>query len=198
MPSAKKLILTCLGASASVWAARPPVARASSEFKWETEGKDVGIVIFSVDGTIHPATVWVHVDDRRDRDRANGGINLVNCVGASPKYVHRNQTAQCVVWPGRPLTASSKLNCEETGFVQVEVTGRSGDGGIDGKGIAKVNGILSFHVVFQCKRYQGAVSAGQVRDFRGGYGRAGGQGAAPDQHPVHRGRRTGDGDAACA
>lgn len=55
----------------------------------------------------------------------------------------------------------------ETGFVQVEVTGRTNDGGIDGKGIAKINGILSFHVVFQCKRYQGAVSAPQVRDFRG-------------------------------
>ena len=55
----------------------------------------------------------------------------------------------------------------ETGFVQVEVTGRSGDGGIDGKGIAKINGILSFHVVFQCKRYRGSVGAAPIRDFRG-------------------------------
>ncbi len=55
----------------------------------------------------------------------------------------------------------------ESGFVHAEVTGRSGDGGIDGKGIARMAGVLSFHVVFQCKRYQGAVSAGQVRDFRG-------------------------------
>jgi restriction system protein len=55
----------------------------------------------------------------------------------------------------------------ETGFAQVEVTGRTGDGGIDGKGVAKINGILSFHVVFQCKRYKGAVGAGEIRDFRG-------------------------------
>ncbi len=55
----------------------------------------------------------------------------------------------------------------ESGFVQVEVTGRSGDGGIDGKGIVRVGGLLSFHVVFQCKRYQGSVSAGEIRDFRG-------------------------------
>lgn len=55
----------------------------------------------------------------------------------------------------------------EKGFSQVEVTGRSGDGGIDGKGIAKINGILSFHIVFQCKKYQGAVSSSQIRDFRG-------------------------------
>jgi len=55
----------------------------------------------------------------------------------------------------------------ETGFVQVEVTGKSGDGGIDGKGIAKINGILSFHVVFQCKRYKGSVGTSEIRDFRG-------------------------------
>jgi len=55
----------------------------------------------------------------------------------------------------------------ESGFIQVEVTGRSGDGGIDGKGIMRLGGLLSFHVIFQCKRYQGAVTVSQVRDFRG-------------------------------
>jgi restriction system protein len=55
----------------------------------------------------------------------------------------------------------------EAGFIQVEVTGRSGDGGIDGKGIARISGVLSFHVVFQCKRYVGSVTPSQVRDFRG-------------------------------
>lgn len=55
----------------------------------------------------------------------------------------------------------------EAGFIQVQVTGRSGDGGIDGKGIMRVGGLLSFHVIFQCKRYKGSVSASHVRDFRG-------------------------------
>lgn len=55
----------------------------------------------------------------------------------------------------------------ESGFTQVEVTGRSGDGGIDGKGIARVHGLLSFHVLFQCKRYRGSVGAPEIRDFRG-------------------------------
>ena len=55
----------------------------------------------------------------------------------------------------------------ESGFTQVEVTGRSGDGGIDGKGIMRLGGLLSFHVIFQCKRYSGSVGASQVRDFRG-------------------------------
>jgi len=55
----------------------------------------------------------------------------------------------------------------ESGFFQVEVTGKSGDGGIDGKGIVRVSGLLSFHVIFQCKRYKGCVSPSQIRDFRG-------------------------------
>jgi len=60
-----------------------------------------------------------------------------------------------------------KRMLRESGFVQVEVTGRTGDGGIDGKGIVRVGGLLSFHVLFQCKKYQGSVSAGAIRDFRG-------------------------------
>lgn len=55
----------------------------------------------------------------------------------------------------------------EAGFQHVEITGRSGDGGIDGKGRLQVNALLSFHVIFQCKRYSGPISAGQMRDFRG-------------------------------
>jgi len=55
----------------------------------------------------------------------------------------------------------------ESGFSQVEVTGRTGDGGIDGRGIARIHGLMSFHVLFQCKRYQGSVGAPEIRDFRG-------------------------------
>src|SRR5206468_4143312 len=55
----------------------------------------------------------------------------------------------------------------ESGFIQVEVTGRTGDGGIDGKGIARIHGFMSFHEVFQCKRWQGVVGASEIRDFRG-------------------------------
>ena len=55
----------------------------------------------------------------------------------------------------------------ESGFLQVEVTGKTGDGGIDGKGIVRVSGLLSFHVIFQCKRYKGSITPSQIRDFRG-------------------------------
>jgi restriction system protein len=55
----------------------------------------------------------------------------------------------------------------ESGFSQVEVTGKTGDGGIDGKGIFKIAGLISFNVLFQCKRWQNSVAASDIRDFRG-------------------------------
>lgn len=58
----------------------------------------------------------------------------------------------------------------ECGFSDVEVTKKSGDGGIDGTGKLRINGIFSFNVAFQCKRYKGQVGAPQIRDFRGSLG----------------------------
>jgi len=55
----------------------------------------------------------------------------------------------------------------ECGFNDVRVTKKSGDGGIDGTATLKLEGIFSFHVAFQCKRYQGVVGAEIVRNFRG-------------------------------
>lgn len=58
----------------------------------------------------------------------------------------------------------------ECGFSDVVVTKRSGDGGIDGTGKLRIQGIFSFNVAFQCKRYKGQVGAAAIRDFRGSLG----------------------------
>jgi restriction system protein len=55
----------------------------------------------------------------------------------------------------------------ESGFVEVRVTGRTGDGGIDGVGIVRLGGLLGFPILFQCKRYRDTVGSDVVRDFRG-------------------------------
>ena len=57
----------------------------------------------------------------------------------------------------------------ESGFEEVEVTQPTRDGGIDGKGMFKINGIISFKIAFQCKRYNedSHISASDIRDFRG-------------------------------
>jgi restriction system protein len=55
----------------------------------------------------------------------------------------------------------------ESGFIEVEVTKRSGDGGIDGYGTIRIGGLISFNVLFQSKRYKGNIGPDIVRDFRG-------------------------------
>lgn len=57
----------------------------------------------------------------------------------------------------------------ESGFQQVVVTGRSGDGGLDGHGVLEINPLVTFRVLFQCKRYSDkqSVTPSHVRDFRG-------------------------------
>ncbi len=55
----------------------------------------------------------------------------------------------------------------ESGFEEVIVTRKTGDGGIDGHGTLQINPLMSFKVIFQCKRYDGSISSPQIRDFRG-------------------------------
>jgi restriction system protein len=69
--------------------------------------------------------------------------------------------------PPKGFENFSKRLLLAAGFQDVNVTGQSGDGGIDGAGILQINPLMSFKVLFQCKRYKGVVSSPQIRDFRG-------------------------------
>lgn len=99
-----------------------------------------------------------------DDGQASDGIDAPDEAEAWRETLHRVLTE--VVDPNAFERLVQRL-LRESGFIHVEVTGRSGDGGIDGKGIVRMSGLLSFHVHFQCKRYAGSVSASHVRDFRG-------------------------------
>jgi restriction system protein len=55
----------------------------------------------------------------------------------------------------------------EVGFEQVVVTGRSGDGGIDGYGTLRINRLVADRVLFQCKKHAKQVSPSYIREFRG-------------------------------
>jgi len=55
----------------------------------------------------------------------------------------------------------------EIGVHDVQITGGTGDQGIDGTGVVKVNDVVGFNIIFQCKRYKDAVAPHHVRDFRG-------------------------------
>ena len=105
----------------------------------------------------------VQEEDRRNRDKVDS-LEVLE--------------SEEIGWEADALSALKKMPpdaferlCQrvlrESGFIQVEVTGKSGDGGIDGRGVVKLGAILSFHVHFQCKRYKDTVSASVIRDFRG-------------------------------
>jgi restriction system protein len=94
------------------------------------------------------------------------------------EIVEAEETSEVASWREKLLTrllamppASFERLCmrvlRESGFIQVEVTGRTGDGGIDGYGVVRLVGMLPFRVSFQSKRYRDNVSASVVRDFRG-------------------------------
>lgn len=100
-------------------------------------------------------------------------------VSPRPKEHNLSDAAEIrnLEWKDQLLSVLHKLRSDaferlaqrllrEAGFTKIEVTGRSGDGGIDGLGVLRVN-LLSFQVLFQCKKYRGSVGPGAIRDFRG-------------------------------
>jgi len=113
-----------------------------------------------------------------DKEEVNKAVRAFSREQAADRTQIKDKDAETRIWQDEMLEELLKIKpdafeklCQrilrEAGFIQVEVTGRSGDGGIDGRGIIKIGGMLSFHVIFQCKRYRGSVSAQQIRDFRG-------------------------------
>jgi restriction system protein len=99
----------------------------------------------------------------------NSGDNITAPLVAPPTDQSWQDDLMAILLSMKPV-AFERL-CQrilrETGFVEVKVTGRSGDGGIDGVGLVRLGGLLSFPVLFQCKRYKGSVDASTIRDFRG-------------------------------
>jgi restriction system protein len=102
---------------------------------------------------------------RRSTDKNNITAELLESDDVEPDWT----TTLLDVLAEVPADAFERL-CQrvlrESGFTRVEVTGRAGDGGIDGIGVLRIN-LVSFHVLFQCKRWKSSVGPAVVRDFRG-------------------------------
>lgn len=128
--------LTDLGREALAWSPERIRAKCQAEYK----AKQAEIAAKAVDIT--------NIEDDQEIDWKD---SLLSCLKAmDPSAFER----------------LSQRILRESGFVKVEVTGKSGDGGIDGTGVLRMN-LISLEVLFQCKRYAGSVSSGSVRDFRG-------------------------------
>lgn len=88
-------------------------------------------------------------------------------TGATPEDYRGEIIELLLKLPPSGFERLSQRLLREAGFIQVVVTGSSGDGGIDGYGTLQINPLVSFKVLFQCKRYAKSVSPSHVRDFRG-------------------------------
>ncbi|BDA83987.1 restriction endonuclease [Aureimonas sp. SA4125] len=99
-------------------------------------------------------------EDRHEILEANGPVPRDE---ASPLWSDRPLAILLAIKPDAFERLCQRV-LRESGFTKVDVTGRSGDGGIDGSGVLRMN-LVSFTV--QCKRWQGSVGSGVVRDFRG-------------------------------
>lgn len=108
---------------------------------------------------------------RRKAKEAEGEASdvVVTDVDEGPADEEDWKTALLKVLGAMPPDALERLSqrlLRESGFTKVEVRGKTGDGGIDGVGVLRVN-LVSFQIYFQCKRWKGSVGPKEIRDFRG-------------------------------
>src|SRR5262249_37878671 len=98
----------------------------------------------------------------RQEERAKTGVSEPAAEPAAEVGDYRSRAiAMLRNLPASGFERLSQRLLRESGFTQVEVTGRSGDEGIDGHGTLQINALVSFKVLFQCKRYKSSVSPSQ-------------------------------------
>jgi len=114
---------------------------------------------------------WARIfqDQRREKASAQEPIaeQIAEGTGTLSKDYREQVIELLLALPPSGFERLSQRLLREAGFTQVVVTGQSGDGGIDGHGTLQINPLVSFKVLFQCKRYSKSVSPSHVRDFRG-------------------------------
>lgn len=113
---------------------------------------------------------WVKIfQEQRKQKEKNEPVaeQVAEGTGALSKDYRDEVLEVLLSLPPAGFERLSQRLLRESGFTQVVVTGQSGDGGIDGFGILQINPLVSFKVLFQCKRYAKSVAPSQVRDFRG-------------------------------
>ncbi len=114
---------------------------------------------------------WVRIFQGQRREKAAAQEPIAEQIAEGTGTLSKDYREQVIelllALPPSGFERLSQRLLREAGFTQVVVTGQSGDGGIDGHGTLQINPLVSFKVLFQCKRYSKSVSPSHVRDFRG-------------------------------
>jgi restriction system protein len=131
-----------------------------TEAGWET--------ILTEEQARHIFLKWVEIHSKARKGKTKEDI-IVEQVEDPEKFEHTYSPSLLEVLQSlspKGFENICKRLLREHGFENVEVTGGSHDGGIDGYGTLELNPFVSIKVLFQCKRYKGTVSRAQVGDFR--------------------------------
>ena len=114
---------------------------------------------------------WVRIYQEKRQEKTNKeepiSEQVAEATGAPSNDYKAEAIETLLALPPAGFERLSQRLLREAGFTQVVVTGQSGDGGIDGYGTLQINPLVTFKVLFQCKRYAKSVSPSHVRDFRG-------------------------------
>ncbi len=153
---------------------------ARTRLKWYgyLDNKSRGIWALTAAGqktrAVDPDEILGRVDASRQDDQRSGrtvGSAQQDDLGDSSSdadFVLSEQLQQMLLrMEPRRFEDLCQRILRESGFTDVNVTGRTGDRGIDGEGIIRIGGLVSFPILFQCKRWKGSVGPSVVRDFRG-------------------------------
>lgn len=134
-----------------------------TEKGWNTtlEEKDVEFLFKAVQ------TTFSHIPSSETKNKKSSTKNIEEDISTDEEE-HSQKLLEII----QALSPSGfericKRLLTECGFQSVQVTGRSGDNGIDGIGLLEINPLVSFKILFQCKRYKDTVGPAQIRDFRG-------------------------------
>ena len=135
---------------------------------WNLTDKGKSVDISALD----PIELYKNVQKKQGQNKPAKKNNAPSNDESAPDDIiiqdHRTHLLELIKsLPPNGFERLSQRLLRESGFQHVTVTGKSGDGGIDGIGTLQVNPFVSFTVLFQCKKYQGTVTPSQVRDFRG-------------------------------
>ena len=143
----------------------------SSRGIWALTETGSGIMTCADTHAIHEKVIQEERERARIKRSANEAEKTENgdSIGGSIEEVEDWKSMLLAVVGKMPSPGFEKLSqrlLREAGFTKVEVRGKTGDGGIDGVGVLRVN-LVSFQVYFQCKRWKGSVGPKEIRDFRG-------------------------------
>ena len=154
---------------ARFYLSREGLIDASTRGVWSltNRGRDTALTLEAASEIFYK---WVRIDDERRKAEADPDPEegLIDANLAEPTTNYRAQALEKLLkLPPSGFERLSQRLLRESGFTEVVVTGKSNDGGIDGYGVLQINPLVSFKVLFQCKRYRETVSPATVRDFRG-------------------------------